>query len=53
MRQTLISGETPFDAFLEAAGNLTTQQANGHGDSFRRWVAPVATFCRRLLPGPM
>ena len=27
---TLISGETPFDAFLENAGNLTTQQANGH-----------------------
>ena len=27
--ETLVSGETPFDAFLENAGNLTTQQANG------------------------
>lgn len=26
---TLISGETPFDAFLEAAGGLTQQQARG------------------------
>ena len=28
--QTLVSGETPFDAFLENAGNLTAQEANGH-----------------------
>ena len=50
---TLVSGETPFDAFLENAGNLTTQQAQRPGDSSRRWVAPVATFCPRLLPGPL
>ena len=49
---TLISGETPFDAFLEAAGNLTTQQQTAMC-SFRRRVAPVATSCRRLPPGPM
>ncbi|MHB8069307.1 MAG: cytochrome-c peroxidase [Desulfobaccales bacterium] len=27
--QTLVSGETPYDASLEAAGSLTIQQANG------------------------